>query len=406
MKTNLLINPYYCYLFSFGMALFIYSWGWSEIYPALSFDVTLFLITSFSVALYIGKKVEKKIRYEPIPSSIINEYVVVLIITSYVLEFLYNGGIPIITLLKGGDIAYMDFGIPTFHVVLHTFTGFYTIYIYHQYLSCKRKKVLFLFIILLFPNIMIVNRGALIMTLTACIIIYLFSIKKILLNSLFKLIMGAIIFFYGFGYLGNARSFNGDPTAFLKFTKATDTFVDSSIPKEYYWFYIYASSPFANFQNATITSKTHRYDIASFVTWELLPDFISKRIIPMEMDFDGTNRMDYSINPILTVGSVYFEPYIRLGWAGPVTVFLFYVVILYFYIVSIPRTSKYFVSGLAVLSVMSIFNMFENMINFSGLSFQLVFPLILSRLEKYKFKLISLSGEDFKLEKYKIRLRL
>ena len=406
MKTNLLINPYYCYVFSFGLALFIYSWGWSEIYPVLTFDVTIFLLSSFAIALYVGGKLKKKLYYENIPVSNKRMYIILLIVVSYIIEFLYNGAIPIFLILKGADVSYMDFGIPTFHVMLHTFTGFYTIYIFHQYLSSKSRNILLSFFIMLLPNILIVNRGALIMTLTACMIVYLFSIRRVLVNSVFSLIIGAVVFFYGFGYLGNARSFNGDPTAFLKFTKATDSFMDSIIPKEYYWFYIYASSPFANFQNATVTSKIHRYDVASFVTWELLPDFISKRIIPMESDFDGTNRLDYSINPILTVGSIYFEPYIRLGWLGPVIVFLFYIVLMYLYVMSISKNSKYFISAIAILSVMSIFNMFENMINFSGLSFQLIFPLILSRYEKYKFKFVgfTLRGVNIRLSRMRIRI--
>lgn len=404
MKTNLLINPYYCYIFSFGTALFIYSWGWSEIYPALTTAVTVFLVSSFAISIYVGKKIEKKIFYESIPNASMNFYVVVIIMLSYILEFLYNGGIPILLILGGADVYYMDFGIPTFHVILHTFTGFYTIYVFHQYTSSKSKKTLLLFFVLLTPNVLIVNRGALIMTLTACMIIYLFSIKKVLINSVFSLIFGATVLFYGFGYLGNARSFNGDPTAFLKFTKATDSFTDGLIPKEYYWFYIYASSPFANFQNATITSKSHRYDIASFITWELLPDFVSKRIIPMEADLDGANRLDYSINPILTVGSIYFEPYIRLGWSGPIIVFLFYVTIMYIYIMSIPKKSKYFISGIAILSVMSIFNTFENMINFSGLSFQLIFPLILSRFDKYRFRLVGFTMKNINLRLLRIRI--
>ncbi|MFD2571262.1 hypothetical protein ACFSUS_11505 [Spirosoma soli] len=408
MKTKLFANPFYCYVLSFGLALLIYSWGWSEIYPTLTADVSIFLISSFMIALYLGKKISYKIEYKKITGSDASKSIIMLIILSYIVEFTYNKGIPIFLLFSGADLAYMDFGIPTFHVILHTFTCFYTVYTFHQYTSTKDNRLLLFVIILLLPNILIVNRGALIMTLTACLIVYLFSIGKVLLSRVVVLLISACIFFYGFGYLGNARSFNGDPYAFLRLTKATDNYTESLIPKEYYWFYIYASSPFANFQNATLTSVKHRYDVGTFITWELLPDFISKRIVPMEADYDGLNRLDYSINPILTVGSIYFEPYIRLGWYGPILVFLFYVTFVYFYIKTFPRHSKYFTSGLAILCVISVFNMFENMINFSGLSFQMLFPFILSRLERYRVRFIgfNVNRVRFPLFAKKIRFKI
>ncbi len=388
MKTKIFVNPYYCYILSFGIALFIYSWGWSEIYPSLSIDVVFFLLFTFSIAFILGLRVSRKIIYIHHREARINYYIVSLIVIGYIIEFIYNGGIPIMLIFSGVDISYMEFGIPTFHVLLHTFTSFYTIYTFQNFIDSKKKHNLIVFAILILPNVLIINRGALIMTLTACGIIYLFSIRKVVFSKVLYLIMGLIIFFYGFGYMGNVRSFNGDSLAFPKFTKATSEFVDGYVPKEFYWFYIYASSPFANFQNSTIESKQHRYDVTAFITWELLPDFISKRIVPIEDDYDGLNRMTYSINPILTVGSIYFEPYIRMGWIGPITVFAFFALIIYSYLIVVSTKSKYFNTGLSILCVISIFNMFENMINFSGLSVQLIYPLIFSKLERYSFNII------------------
>ncbi|UHG91716.1 hypothetical protein [Spirosoma oryzicola] len=384
MRTKIIANPFFCYIFSFGLSLLIYSWGWSELYPALTVEIVIFLLTSFLIAIIAGRRVGNRIKFKTIGIDEANWKIIVFILLGYILEFIYNGGIPVYLLFKGNDIAYMDFGIPTFHVLLHTFTSFYTVYIYHQYISNRNNKLLILLFLLLIPNILIVNRGALIMTLTACLIIYLLSIGRVVVKRLLILFIGACIFFYGFGFLGNARSFNGDSTALLKVTKVSDDFTDGFIPNEYYWFYIYASSPFANFQNATITSVKHKYDVLTFVTWELLPDFISKRIVPIDEDLEGKNRLDYSIHPTLTVGSIYFEPFIRMGWYGPIIVFLFYTAIVFSYIKLFPTDSKYFITSVAILCVISIFNIFENMINFSGLSVQLIFPILLSRLEKVK----------------------
>lgn len=406
MKTKLIGNPYYCYILSFGLAFFIYSWGWSEIYPKLTIEVILFLTATFVIAFVIGKKINSKLYYENIKASSKNRIIVIFIFVSYLLEFIYNGGIPIIFLYKGIDISYMDFGIPTFHVILHTFCSFYTIYIFHQYISNKNKRLLILVFILITPNILIINRGAIIMTLSACMIIYLLGIRKILIRRLLAILISLAVFFFGFGYLGNNRSFNGDSMAFPRVTQATSDFVDSYIPKEFYWFYIYASSPFANFQNATISNIKYRYDIGGFITWELLPDFISKRIIPIESDYDGTHRLEYSINPILTVGSIYFEPFIRLGWYGPVSIFLFYILFIYCYLKGLSRNSKYFISALAILCVISVFNMFENMLNFSGLIFQLVYPMFFSFLDKCNIKFVDFNPKRLVFCFFNKRIRI
>lgn len=385
MNTKLILNPYYCYIISFGLALLIYSWEWSEIYPALSLSVTVFLIITFVLAFVVGRLVGRKLVFTKILISKVNTEIVLSILTGYTIEFIYNGGIPLFFILKGVEIKYMEFGIPTFHVFLLTFSSYYAVYVFHQYLSSRNKKLLLSFMLLLLPYILIVNRGAFIMILTACLIIYISFINEISIKEFVILLIITSIFFYGFGYLGNLRSFNGDSMALLNLTKATDNFKNSLIPKEFYWFYIYASSPFANFQNATIVSLTHNYDLPRFVTWELLPDFISKRIIPIELDYEGLNRLDYSINPILTVGSMYFEPFIRMGWSGPIIIFLFYTTLVYLYISLLPATSSYFLSAIAILCVISIFNVFENMLNFSGLSVQLIYPILFYRLEKVKF---------------------
>ncbi len=388
MRTHFLINPLYWYIFSFGIALFIYSWSWSEMYPVLTFSVFVFLLFTFSVSYIIGKIVQKKIVYNSFPISENNDFFVIVILFGYILEYSYNGGVPLITLLRGGGIEYREFGIPSFHVFLLTFTNYYAIYLFAQYLDTRNKKVLLFFLLLISTNISIVNRGAAIMCLTSCIILYLYRIKYVSKKKIVVIFLAILFFFYGFGYLGNQRSFNGDAYAFLRLTNVNNDFLESEVPKEFYWFYIYASSPFANFQNAVTNVRKHNYDIPTFIVWELIPDFISKRVIQPENDVDGANRLDYSVNPLLTVGTTYFEPYIRLGWVGPVILFIVFVSFVFTYIQFFTINSKYLIIAVSILCVMSVFNIFENMLNFTGLIFQLIYPVIFSFFEKRKVKFL------------------
>ena len=79
--------------------------------------------------------------------------------------------------------------------------------------------------------------------------LYFISQKKNIIRKLFVLVAFGITAIYMFGYLGNLRSSNGDPTYIPRASGATDKFLDSKIPKEFYWGYLYIASPVANLQN-------------------------------------------------------------------------------------------------------------------------------------------------------------
>ena len=58
--------------------------------------------------------------------------------------------------------------------------------------------------------------------------------------------------------------------------------------------------------------------------------------------------------------------------------FAFLMIGTFMYILLIPKNSQYFVTGISILCSFMFFNSFTNMIYFSGISFQLLFPLLFS----------------------------
>ncbi|NID11662.1 hypothetical protein [Fibrivirga algicola] len=186
-----------------------------------------------------------------------------------------------------------------------------------------------------------------------------------------------------FGFIGFARSFKDNEEYLFELAEAKDTFRDSIIPGEFFWFYLYASSPIANFQNAVNEAKHIRYNTYNFVGSELIPDFITKRIINPSTDPDKIEGDKYLIASFLTVGSIYYDPFRRMGWIGVVTIFILLTTLMSFIPLLVDINKPYFSTTVAILCTMALFSTFDNMIRFTGLSFQLIYPLLLGYFSRY-----------------------
>ena len=139
------------------------------------------------------------------------------------------------------------------------------------------------------------------------------------------------------------------------------------------WTYVYVASPIATVQHNINLNTSGGTDLSSFFCYELLPDFISKRIGPLF----GIKKVEPDlIVEWSNVGSVFSKVYCTLGWLGMIIIFLFLMIIISFYLLLLNKRSTFYVTGVAILNTFVIFNFFDNMIAFSGLSLQLIFPLI------------------------------
>jgi hypothetical protein len=86
----------------------------------------------------------------------------------------------------------------------------------------------------------------------------------------------------------------------------------------------------------------------------------------------------------LTVSSVYAGSYVYLSWIGMVIMGIFIIIFPLFYISFLSKKSKYYVTAIAILNSLYLFLIFDNMFSFSGLSLQLLYPLIFHKLDKMK----------------------
>ncbi|MCO5947242.1 O-antigen polymerase [Mucilaginibacter flavidus] len=394
MNTKWLTNPFFVYSLSFLLVFSIYQLRWSDRYPPLSAGLIVFLFATFIISFFLAFVHEKhKINeFSKIEISKKRITVLILVYMGFVLEFIYFGGVPILSAISNPDFNYKDFtGIPTFHVILGTFSLFYSVYLFHQYISADNDFWgLILFLISIFPNILVVNRGAIIIIIFACFVIYLMKIQRLRLKKIGLIIFSIAALIYAFGIIGNLRysASKEDKEYILRIGGASDEFIQGDVPFEYYWGYLYIATPIGNMQNI-INKKESRFvtgNVSSFIAGELFPDFISKRLVTMlgVEDFSD-DASKYFVIEVLNAPTVYYRSYYLLGWTGAVLMFVYSIAIMLFYPYLIPRSSKYFITGWACLVSIVLLNIFSNMWYASGTL--LIWPLIanlFTRIRIYK----------------------
>ncbi len=378
-----MINPYTCYIAAFLSALLVYPLGWSTLYPVLSLSLLIFLVITLIIHSIFGWYWNRTqwIPFIKLEATLNPVLITVFIWILWSIEFLYEGGIPLFKILLHIPYDYRLFGVPSLHVFVVTFSSFYAVYLFHVFLSTKRPLILFLYIVNLFAALLIYNRGMLFFNLSGSFFIYLFSIEKISFQKLAITVVGVIFLFYSFGVLGNLRvSFYArqkySQTLFLETGKASSAFRESAVPNEFFWTYIYLSSPLANLQtninNANPPSLTVSRVFDHFNN-EFLFDFISKRINRLT----GTEREKENTMPgPFNVSTVYSRSYSYSGWKGVIAMAIFVLLVPLLYRKMFKPDHPYALIGMAILCTMYLFLAFDNTIRFTGLGFQLVYPLV------------------------------
>jgi len=389
-----MINPFFCYIFSFFIALLVYSFGWSDLYPPLTISILAFLLVSFILHFLLGERVRRAgiITFKSISENVKSAMLVtVFIYFLWTLDFLYEGGIPLVKIILKEPYNYRLFGIPSLHVFIVTFSSFYTLYLFQVFLAHRSKKILLLYILNLVAALLIYSRAMFFFNLVSCLFMYLIFLKKFQMRKAFILSLLIIPLFFFFGMLGSLRvsreanePYNNEN--FMKIGRATHEFEKSFVPKEYFWSYIYISSPLANLQqninDYPVGSVSFR-KIAEMINSEILPDFISKRITRL---FDLEQCNEKRITGPFNVSTVYSRSYSYAGWGGMVLTGLMVVLIPLFFLKLLPPSSDFFLTGWATLCTMYFFLAYDNTLKFTGLSFQLAYPLCLHWM--YKFKII------------------
>jgi hypothetical protein len=375
-----LTNPFAAYAAGFLLALSVYSLGYSDLYPELEQPLVWFLLATCAISAILacgvgGNAHSLEYGHE---SLRINLFIFFAILSVFAVEVIANGGIPILLLVSGAaDFSYLDFGIPTIHVAFIGFCDFYAVYWFDLYISGRGRTFLALSLAACSTSLLIVSRGAFIITLVALVIVYVqrrgFG-RKLIIS--FAVCVGAVL--WGFSFVGDLRTqgVTGE-SIILTLGEASDRFIESKVPTALFWPYLYISSPLANLQ-LNVSDRVARDSPALYFYMEWLPDFITKRIVTEETIGEST---PLRVKNELTVATMYGRGALLLGWVGMLLSYVYFVLVS-FAVLGILRNSKYFVAASSILSSLAFLGIFDNMYVFAGGITQILAALLLFLIER------------------------
>ena len=240
----MLKNPFVLYILAFGGVLCAYQLGWSEIYPELSSDVLTFFGVTFAVAILLGVFVAKVIKHtQAYTPGVVPRQIFPMLMVACAADILYAGGIPLWMVISGQGYSYNEFGIPTLHVAIMTFSQAFALIRFTDYLYSKKRVYLLQVLAIIGYDLLIINRGAVLFTLVSIIFVVIIKRGGIGFKRALMGIGAAMLALYMFGVIGEVRS--GD--VINEIGRPTSEFVESGVPQPYFWAYIYMTSPLANF---------------------------------------------------------------------------------------------------------------------------------------------------------------
>jgi hypothetical protein len=367
MKISL-ANPFGAYIIASVSITLLYALGFSDLYPSLSLEMITFLIitcgTSLVLTSLFARLPRQRMTGELAAGPGRRDVLMFgLIACGFVLEFAYSGFVPLIALASGAVFDYREFGVPTFHVVLLGVNFFYAVYWASQYFETGKRGFIYLFIGGLLFGLLIMNRGAIIIALLSLLFMYFannFNVKKALRVVV---VMGAVVWLFGF--LGNLRFlsqevFQEDPI--LAIGGANKSFTESGLPNEFFWVYLYATSPLANFELTASTMPVSYNSVMEGMVVNLIPDFISKHMVDPSAESFIRPQL---ITPQLTVATAFASAYANMGWLGPYLIYAYFVAYTLFLAI-FARNSRYRPALMAWMSAQGTLLFFDNMLVFSG----------------------------------------
>jgi hypothetical protein len=372
-------NPFVAYAAGFLLALSVYSLGYSDLYPQLEEPLVWFLLATCAVSGLLAWAIGGNANaFEYGHESLnINLFIFLAIMSIFAAEVIANGGIPLYLLTSNADFSYLEFGIPTVHVAFVGFCDFYAVYWFDLYISGRGRSFLALSLAASSTSLLIVSRGAFIITLMALVIVYVQrrGFGRKLLISFAACATAAL---WGFAFVGDLRTHGATgESIILTIGDASDRFLESNVPTALFWPYLYVSAPLANLQ-LNVSSRAANDAPALYFSMEWLPDFVSKRIVSEET-FGESNPL--RVKDQLTVSTMYGRGFLLFGWIGLLLSYVYFAVVTLI-VLKILRRSKYFIAASSILSSLAFLSIFDNMYIFAGGITQILAALLLFLFER------------------------
>lgn len=380
-KVNLrfLVNPFFLYCIAFSVAIVVYLFGWSRIFPSLSPNLILFLGLTFMVfipaGIYLNRRGPGIKNQIPFVSNI-TEIVFGSILFLGFLDVIYMGYLPI----ADHSHDYRDFGIPVIDPLFNTLSIFFSVFMIHSFLVSGKKRYLLYFAILMIVQLLLYRRSTITWIFTSSSFLYILFKKKISLLLLLAVLILIPFLSYCFGMYGIARG-NLSKTYVLDDLGASERFKNTGLSCNHYMTYLYISSPLANLQK-NIDERNpnlNNGDLKYFLFYCLIPKSVTLRlekplhmtgpdnfhITPdrFERPLNTTGQECSLISPNLIVGSFYMVAFFILGWKGMIIMFLSLIVFILICLYVVKKFSSFGMEVYAILSTFVSLLVFSNFMN-------------------------------------------
>lgn len=400
----MLKSPFVVYVATFGAVLAVYQLGWSEVYPPLSYDLLIFFGATFVCAGLLAVMTSPLLRGSPqYTPGLLHKYTGILVAATFGGEIVLAGGVPLLMVMGGAKFYDIEAGATHLHAFV--LWSVYSVIRFADFMYSYRPRYLAEAALpVVFYGLMVYRGPALICLLAWAFVVLirydgLIRVKHALLGAVV-----AVAAVYLNGLLGDIRSPGQEGIG-----KPSSAFHAAQVPKTFFWTYLYSTVGVANLQLSVDTLQEQQGTIPEFIAADLIPDTLSRRLLPFINDQIMTDGKSFQsrdqlyswkqpqVAQGLNVSTIYGRAYGFLGWYGPVIMFTVLAAFIAVYLWVI-QWSPYRVPCLALMNTLVLLCMFNNMLVSAAMAPLLVLPLLLppwrSRWPRRSF---FLAGSGFEL---------
>ncbi|HIT44436.1 TPA: hypothetical protein IAA91_06320, partial [Candidatus Avacholeplasma faecigallinarum] len=149
------INPFFWYSLFWTLSLILYKISPSDLNIPLAKGAIFFIVGTIIFSVFISKLFNDYFRNRVMNLVYIRPslYGTCFLWFLYIIDFAYSRNIPLVT------HDYKDFGIPTLHVIIVTFSTYYAIRALLQFLLYKTKIDFAVFVAIIIYFLLVFSRG-------------------------------------------------------------------------------------------------------------------------------------------------------------------------------------------------------------------------------------------------------
>lgn len=323
-------NPLYVHCFVWLMVFVLYNLDITG-YTYYKLDRVLMIVAGIIIPFFSGYGVVMFLLDETKPvhnicfdirdvfSSVVRiDAVFKVFLILLVFEFVFEGYIPLISMLRGADIQHFDFGISSLHgfvMALGAILGT-SYYLLYSFTKEKKNLIKILFIFSVFA--LLVTRKMIVVLAVQMLMIELLLFG---MRNIYKYLIWILLIIIVFGMIGDVRL---DRDTILSFASLNYKYPDY-LPSGFIWIYLYMVTPLANLLNLVYETNVHYAWVPNFLM-QLFPTVIRVHLLGENLEKGGNFSQEWLVSDAFNVST---------GFSGIYTDFAIYGVILFCFVLGV-----------------------------------------------------------------------